>query len=90
MHTGHNGAKLHPARVVELDIVVHVVLAYSNEFMLENYTTVQLWNLPLQLRRDAEARYVAGQSLHGGPERLLCKDVNMKLDNQDNEDVRAI
>ena len=37
-----------------------------------------------------EARYVAGQSLHGGPERPLCKDVNMKLDNQDNEDVRAI
>ena len=32
-----------------------------------------LYNPPLCLKRDSKARYVTGESLNGGPERLLSK-----------------
>ncbi|MGE9641895.1 hypothetical protein ACQP3J_33175, partial [Escherichia coli] len=36
------------------------------------------WNLPLWLKKAAEAMYVLGVSLHGGPERPLCEAVKVK------------
>lgn len=38
----------------------------------------RLWNFPSKLRKAAEARFVAGEPLHGGPESPLDESVKMK------------
>lgn len=48
-------------------------------FRVMRNTGVQgLWSLPLWLRKTAEARLVAGESLYRGLKRLLCETVTVK------------
>lgn len=53
-----------------------------------------LQNLPLWLRKAAEARFVAGEALHGGLERPLCEAMKGKSGlgwrPQDVGDARAV
>lgn len=53
-----------------------------------------MWNLPPKSRKAAETKFVAGVSLHGGPERPLSEAVKVKPGfpwrPQDVEDARAM
>jgi hypothetical protein len=62
----NKGAMFQPQKAAEYGSFNHMVLT------LKSKMRKGLWNLPLLLRKDTEARTVARVSLYGGPERPLC------------------
>lgn len=45
---------------------------------MEDTQVMRLWDLPPRLRRATEAKCVAEESLHSGPEGPLCESVKVK------------
>lgn len=67
------GATFQPQQAAELISFGHVVLA-----LRVRDTRKKLWDLPLQLRKAAKARWASGMSLHRGPGMRLGEAVRTK------------